>query len=201
MDKRILADCADEFNELHSNAKKGILEHLSTDERVSVVIRGSWYNSMIATERQVFIYKRGWMSGIFGGDRLSYWNYRHITGISIETGRATSWIALEVPGSQSTDKSWWTGNNSEGRDPAKSTNAIALSSTAYDKARYGIIKIKRFIDMVHGIGTTDSNRNTFNVASISYIDELAKLGQLKEKEIITQEEFESLKKKILDKQS
>ena len=63
------------------------------------------------------------MAGSTGGEKLSTGDYRAIYGVQFEMGRLSGYVALQTPGSSTSDMSYW---SQDGNAPAKAANAIPL---------------------------------------------------------------------------
>jgi hypothetical protein len=60
-----MADWAlDDRAQLHKDANELLDENLAPDEAVQVIIRGNFNSAMIATNRRVFVFKKGIQSGL-----------------------------------------------------------------------------------------------------------------------------------------
>ena len=168
-----------EFNRLHKSAVKSVIQQMSDDEQVHVVIIGASHNYVIATEKRVFIYKRGLLSGLAFKERLASWSYRNITGVIMERSIADCWaVAIEVPGSEAIPK-YWSPAGSSGVAPVESTNAILVSPTDYKKVKLGVDKIRELIELVHG-KISHPSADTLP----DHLKERGKLGEIKGKEVI-----------------
>ena len=183
MNNKVNPEIFTEFNRLHESAAKSVLQQISNDEQVRVVVVGDFLNYVIATEKRVFVYKRGWMGGLPFDERLTFWSYRNITGITMETGGFGCRVAIEAPGFNATAKYWSPAGS--GVTPLESTNAIQIGNrTYYEKnARLAVAKIRELMELAHG-KISHPSPNTLP----DHLKEPEKLGEIKEREVIPQKE-------------
>jgi hypothetical protein len=110
-------------------------------------------------------------------------DYRVVTAIEIKKGLFTGTFEVLTPATQNAQKSYWAvGNNSA----ARSDNVVTFQ-------RKGFEVFQRAAEIGRELMTKSHNHNTNN----NYLQELEKLSDLKEKGIITDEEFTKKKKQIL----
>ena len=94
----------------------------------------------IATDRRVFVFKKGVFSGAAMAKKLVSWDYRNVTGVQVETGAIGGTFTIQAAGAVSADAGYWSG----GKDSAfKSTNAVALTREHFDQAKAGAARTPR----------------------------------------------------------
>ena len=209
MNKHISASCISEFNNLHGDIRKVIIRVFSPFEPARVIIQGRDRQAIVATEKQVFIYKNK--------NKLVSWNHSSIRGIITDTHFTAPYIAFEIAGHQAVDNSWW--GYTRNRNVVNSATAMFVDRGALRKLNKGVdaeetlsvylnkirLLIKNFAEAqsrssANKINYPDETESQSNTNRINHLlDQLQKLGQLKEKGILTQEEFEVQKTKILNK--
>ena len=139
-------------------------------------------NTVFATDRRLII-RNPTMLG--ARQNIEDFEYYNITGIKLEKGLFSATLVFTVPGmATSAKKSPW-GRGEDG----------AIDGIPKDKAEK-ILKIIR-----HGIveAKKESQKPVQVVQQISTADELAKLAKLKEQGILSDEEFDKMKKDLISK--
>jgi len=179
----------DDRNQLHKDANKSLDQNLSPGEKVKVIILGLWHSAIIGTEKRCFIYKRGLMGGVILGSKLSSWDYLNLNGVQIETGPMTGFVSLQGPGIISQDMSYWATGKA---DPKQAPFAVAIDRELYDQAREGVAVLRTLISNVQQARTSSS-------APDSIPDTIRKLAELRDKGILTADEFETKKRELLAK--
>src|SRR5690349_7045064 len=112
----------DDRAQLHKDTNKALDQNLAHGEPVHVIVRGSYDSALIATDRRIFVFKTGFMSGAAMAKKLSSWDYRNLTGIQIETGVVYGTVAVQAAGATAGEPGVWSG-----KDLARSaSNAIEI---------------------------------------------------------------------------
>ena len=175
-------------DQLHKKANEQLDQNLVPGEEVKVIIRGPQNSALIGTDRRAFVFKKGIFSGAGFGSKLASWEYKHLTGVQLETGMLTGAMSLQGPGIESGDQSYWnTGKN----DPWKQPHALGLNRKHFDQAKEGVAILRQLIaDAQQPVTATAS-------AQPDIADQIQKLAQLKEAGVLTTEEFETKKSDLL----
>lgn len=171
---------------IHPAAQAAVDENLMPGEAVQAVVRGELDTSMIATDRRVFVFKKGFLTGAGMGKKLSSYDYRNLTGIQLETGVVSGVLSLQGPGIVSGDLSTWSG------DARKAPHALWLNRSNFDQARRSVVVIRKLM--------AESQQPTSFpsvVAQSDVLDQLRKLGDLRDAGILTEEEFNAKKAELL----
>ncbi len=159
-----------------------IADRLDDDEKVLLVTRqtksplksgGSMFtpNSIIVTDKKLIIRNP---SALGLRQKLEYYSYDNIVDVKLERGMLSAALEINVPGSI---------------DDAR------VDAISKDEAE----QILRIIQ--EGVKKCKSQTNSPQVVQqeISIADELAKIAGLKEQGIISEEEFQTMKQKLLSK--
>lgn len=176
---------AQDINVLHPDAIKALQENLIPNEKIEVIIEGLGNSAMIATTHRVFVFKKGISSGLWFGYKLTSWDYKNLVGVELETGLITGFVALQGPGIDGKNVSaslLGSGNN----DVWKLPSAIPIGQTQMEPARQTVAKLRQLISNYQNVGQPTSG-----------IGDLEKLAELRDKGIVTEEEFQAKKKQIL----
>lgn len=172
---------------LHKDANSTLNENLLSNETVKVIILGMGDSALIGTERRVFIFKKGITGGVTLGTKLTSWDYKNLTGVQLETGKITGVLSLQGPGIMSQDLSSWSFLNDNKNDAWSVPHALVIGQVQLEGARRGVVKLRELISEA---------QQPVSSASTG-INDLEKLAGLKEKGIITEEEFNQKKKQLL----
>jgi len=71
---------------LHAKAVEAVEQALAPDESVQLVVHGLSNQAIVATDRRVLVFKKGFMAGASFGSELTSWTYRSLVGVQIHTG-------------------------------------------------------------------------------------------------------------------
>ncbi|MBU4338173.1 SHOCT domain-containing protein [Patescibacteria group bacterium] len=154
------------------------------DEKIFVKLKGSFGEGLVITDKRLYVLKWGFMTGnTFGGKCVAF-EFANITGLDIKKGFATGTFEVLTPATQNAQKSYW--DNSK-NGAVQSDNVITFQSTEFNSFQEAVKIGRERISKFH----------TGNNQEVSNYSELEKLAELKEKGVITEEEFNTKKKSIL----
>lgn len=160
-------------------------QDLLPDEEVKVVIHGVSGSALIGTDRRLFVYKKGWMSGATFGQKLNSWDYRNIVGIQLEQGAITGYIAIQAPGVAAVDASYW----SRGKgDPWKLPNAIAITKS--ETVRQGVSELRNLIAAFQQRSTAPASAPSVQV-DVDPLEQIKSLGELRDAGLLALEDSTS----------
>jgi len=169
---------------LGKRGEKILAENLvDKQEKVSVKLKGSFGEAFILTDKRVYILKWGFMAGNLIGGRCNVFEFDRIIGVEIKKG-LTGTLEVLTAANQNTQKSYWgSGEN----DAIKSDNVITFHSNKFDLFQEGARKTRKLLN----------NPKSKNEPEISCYVELEKLAELRDKGVVTEEEFNLKKRQIL----
>jgi hypothetical protein len=171
---------------LGGRGERLVRDNISGD-KVLVKLQGSFGEALVITDRNLYVLKWGFMAGNFLGGRCIAFGHRNIVGLEIKKGWVTGTFEVLTPATQNAQKSYWgSGSNSA----IQSDNVVTFQSNKFDLFQEAVKIGRELINKSH-LQNIQSSQNMPNYS------ELEKLAELKDKKIITQEEFEAKKKKIL----
>ena len=139
------------------------------------------------------------MSGSLGGSRDATFYFRDITGIEYNSGMLTGVLEILTASYQgSANKDYWTGilngdKNKSGNDPRALSNTLPLIKSDYLSAKPLIDQLRTMIQDSKETKIVVNNTSPSGSAA----DELGKLAELMDKGLITLEEFQAAKKRLL----
>ena len=185
--------------------KKIIAKHRSAQESIRMVITPDFQShagALVVQDTFCFIVKGGFwgglMSGSLGGERVANFYFTEITGIEFNSGMVNGVLEILTSSYQGTaNKDFWKGSlksrNADSNDPWTLSNTLPMTKGDYQEA-------KELIDELRGLVAEARNpRSSSTPTQASSLDEqLSKLASLKEKGVLSEEEFQSAKKKLLE---
>jgi len=170
---------------LGNRGEKLIHENIHGD-KIIVKLQGISGQGLVITDKRLYVLKWGYLAGNFFGGRCIGFEYKNIVGLEIRKSWSTGTIQVLTPSNQDTQKTYW---GKGGNDALRSDNTIAFGSNKFQLFQEAV-KIGREL-------LQNSNTHVASRQQSSNYSDLEKLAELKEKGIVTQEEFEAKKKMIL----
>ena len=186
---------------------KAITEAAKTGEEPVMIITGSdisWAGSLIVFSDRCVIAKSGviggFMSGSLGGSRETTFYFKDINTIEYNSGFMSGVLEiLTASYDGTTNKDYWSETgvdpNKAKRDPWALSNTLPLNKYDYREAKPLIDQLR---DMIRESKETKVIVNTtVESKGPSAADELAKLADLMDRGLITAEEFQAAKQRLL----
>jgi hypothetical protein len=140
----------------------------------------------------------GLMAGSLGGARVASFYYSEITGVEFNSGMVTGVVEILTSSYEgSKNKDYWRGTNksrnSDSNDPWVLSNCLPMPKINYANAK------KQFDQLRELISKNKSGGGIIQqvVSQSSAADEIAKLSDLLAKGLIDEDEFRTLKSKII----
>lgn len=159
------------------------------NETIFIALRGAFKEYLVCTENNVYIIKKGYMTGhVFGGGAFKM-PYRNITNVEVSFGFGGGYFEVSAGGIQNTPKNYW--SNDKKSDPAKQPNTISLTRADKESFTHASNLILERVALSHQSGTTQIFQQE------SPADQIRKYKALLDDGIITQEEFSKKKKELL----
>lgn len=165
------------------------------------VIADGASGALAAFEDRCMIVKKGaltsLMTGALGGGRVAIFPYHQVTGVEYNGGLVQGVLEILTASYQgSANKDYWRGSNrgrnADSNDPFTLSNTLPLSRAIYKRARP---KVEALQDMVARAHRGDVRAPASGTPSLS--DELAKLSDLKDRGVLTDQEFDLAKARLL----
>lgn len=178
---------AADFDKLKNKVKHALAENVSRDETVRVIIHGANGQAIIGTDTRAFVCKPGFLAGATLGAEVTSWSYQNITGVQVHKGMLTGSVVIQAPGQSGKKTSYWGQKND---DPYKAPNAIPVAGD-WNDAKAGVALLRQLVDAVHTPAPSPER------ASPSTADELRKLAELRSDGILSEEEFQAAKARLL----
>lgn len=176
-------------------------------EPVKLILIGNvaYAGALVAFEDRCLIAKGGamgsFMAGSLGGGRVTTFYFDQITGIEYNSGLISGVLEVLTPSYQGTaNKDFWKGISSGGlrnlddNDPWKLSNTLPLNKDDYRTAKPLIDSLRKLISEYRRGGiqqqATPARQNNLS-------EELLKLSELRDKGVLSDDEFTAAKAKLL----
>ena len=173
------------IDKLDSRGEGILKKNLHADEGVIAKLKGSFGEAFVVTNHNVYVVKWGFMAGQFWGGRCNCYPYQRIVGIECKKSLSTGIVEVLTAANQNVKgMSYW---GSGANRASESDNAVSFFTRDYDKFQEAVNRARKL--MVDGSGVSSQKKDD--------LDQLGKLAELKEKGIITEDEFTAKKKMIL----
>lgn len=174
---------------LKGRGEKILADNLSPDEKVMVKLQGQFGQALVMTNKRLYIVKWGMQAGsTFGGKCIAY-EYRNITAIEIRKHAMSRFVQILTPATQDRKLSYWASSDKP-ESAIASDFAITYESKKDPLFQEAVNTARRVMEKLHE-GAHQS------VAADNSLDQLEKLAELKQKGILTEEEFQVKKKQLL----
>jgi hypothetical protein len=182
--------------------ERALQSHLAVDETIQVKLKGAFKEALVCTDRRILIIKGGFMTGQIFGTNAFQSPYANIAGVEVKFHLLTGYFELSAGGMQNTpQRSYWSQQPS--RNAAVATNCVTLNSRS-QAAKFR--EACSFILEMQGkqqrsiIGNSVNRRAEENLNSgDTIIQVLRQLGELRDRGIIKEDEFEAKKRELLDR--
>jgi hypothetical protein len=192
-----------------TNAMARAIHRVSNpDEQPWLIIGGGdMAGCLVAFDDRLVIIKTGVFTGLvagaMGGERTSVIYFVDITGIEYNSGLMTGVLEVLTASYQgSANKDYWRGTldsrNADSNDPFVLSNTLPLMKSHYKSGAAAIQELRDRISKAKRRETTVVANVTAPASQASPADELKKFSDLFAAGAITQDEFDAVKRRILD---
>lgn len=160
---------------------------------VDFVIEGAGSQCLVALRESCIIVKPGIMAGATGGGRFTEFHYSDITGIEVNTGMLSAVLEVTTPAYQGRSKDYWrAGPNT---DPFKVSNCLPGSKPLFCQG-LGASRIEELRSRVRQ--AKQRPQSATSSPSTDPAEQIRKLAELRDAGILSPEEFDEAKRKILE---
>ncbi len=176
---------------LKGRGDKILQDNLPSGDEVLVKLQGNFGQALVLTTSHLYIVKWGMQAGqTFGGKCVAY-EYRNITAVEIRKHMTTRLVSVLTPATQDNNKlSYWGGSGSS-NNAIQSDSAVTYSDKKLDAAFQAAVNLcRQLVTKAHNHGTGGSGQD-------DSLDQLERLAKLKERGVITEQEFAAKKKQLL----
>ncbi|MDP9439884.1 MAG: SHOCT domain-containing protein [Actinomycetota bacterium] len=175
---------------LARKARKHLDRHLKDGDTIRFCIQGVSSQAIVALQDRMLVIKPGWEAAASFGARVTSFYYRDVTGIEINTGLMMGVIEINSPAYQGTGtKDYW--STRKDHDPRRATNCIPTTKGDLKKLKPSLDELERLVREAKEGGRRPANNG-------GIVAELAKLAELRDSGVLTEEEFGRAKNRILD---
>jgi hypothetical protein len=175
---------------LHPKALQALARDLFPGEVVTVVLLGERDQAIIGTRRRAFVFKKGGAGGALFTSELISWDYAHLTGVTVRTGEQAGAVMLEVSNEVPRPRRL---RGQFETDPFKAPNAIPVTPP-YAAAASAAASLRA---MIAAANAPEQQVGPASAPAPSPAQELHHLAQLRDLGVITGEEFEIMKARIV----
>lgn len=178
-------------------AQKKVEGYMDPDEPILYLFQGGGSQTILGLEDRLLVVKPGWQAGVTFGARVTSFYYVDITGIEAHVGLTFGVLEVNSSSVRGSDvMEFWNPSRKPDKDPFKVPNCIPISKK----------QLKRQADQLEGIRAKIRQAKQVNSAPTSGIatptdgisTELQRLASLRDSGILTDEEFQKAKNKLLD---
>jgi hypothetical protein len=193
------ASSHDQFSELVlfqesilSDLKVEASSIIPPNEVVYVALKGAFKEYLFCTDRMVYIYKKGFMTGHTFGVGAFNMPYSNITNAEVDYHLTTGYFELSSGGLKNKPLNYW---DNKGNSPQKAPNAISITGSElrslFDEAAHFIMRKTVEEKTPKSIVKQAPSDNSF-------ADQIRDLKSLLDDGLITPEEFDMKKRQILN---
>jgi hypothetical protein len=180
------------IDELPERLEHTLAQVLTPGETVHVKLKGAYKQALVCTDKKVIILKAGFMAGHFFGDNTFQMPYGRISGAEVKFHLLTGYFELSSGGMENTQKSYWS-TSGEKSNPWKAPNCVCIEDrTKVDRFRAACDFILTFQPNQHPLPDAPSSSGEDDVISM-----LERLATLKERGLLTDQEFQEKKAELL----
>lgn len=159
------------------------------EENIRLWLKGAQKEWLLCTDVQVYIVKKGFMTGHTFGFGIFQMPYKNIAGANVNFHFLTGYFEISSGGMQNTQKNYWSSDKNS--DPLKAPNCISISGK--DMAEKFRNACDFILNRVHSTG----NMNATIEDDIPM--KIKKLAELRRQGILTESEFVKKKAELLAK--
>jgi hypothetical protein len=176
-----------ELEKADKKVAKLLLANLSEGEQVEFFAQGNSDQTVVLTDRHVFILKTGFMAGQSFGGKATSFDYGQITGVEVRVSMMSGIFEIRAAGMSLTDVSYY-GNNKD-NSAYKASNAIPIvkkqAAVFQDVAR----RIRERMDALRSVPAQP--------VAVDIPGQLTQLAALRDAGVVTPEEFAAKKSELL----
>jgi hypothetical protein len=194
---------SEEIIEAKSRLYGGLNYVLAEGERVIVIIVGSFRQAVVGTDRRLLVYKAGNQAGVMFGRKAKSWNYADVADLRLDIG-VKSGVLTVVPLvlDQEILEYGASGHGSVQQSP----NAITFASKPGTAVAARVAALLEMVAEAHGhraaaapspVDAPAAPPVDDHGAASDPIEEIRKLGELREAGLVTDEEFLAKKTELL----
>lgn len=188
---------------LNKKLKTLVNQHITEDEAIEFCLISlnmpGWTQAIVALQDRLLVIKPGIMAGAAFGARVTSFYYPDINGIEINTGLINGVIEINTPSYQGTgQKDFWNIKDKD-KDPNKVTNCLPIAKSNLKHYKPYIDRLRKMIrEAKRGHSAPPPAPDPAAHSASSLVSELEKLASLRDSGVLTEEEFQQAKKRLLN---
>jgi len=174
------------IDDLNDKARSSWEENKNSKEKIEVVIKGGAITAaqyIVGTNQRVLVIKPPFMP--FASTTFSDYPYKKVNGVAFKLGLSGGYVAIQGAGLELPE---------DIDEALSSPSAIGLPRLNTDKSKTeaGVKALRKLVDAAQ-----DSSATPPSVGGGSRAEELLKLKQLMDEGVLSKEEFDAEKKRLL----
>jgi hypothetical protein len=181
---------------LAGRARKLAEDNVSPDETIEFTIVGEWRQCIVALQDRLLVIKPGFMAGATFGGRVTSFYYRDINGIEVNKGLITGTIEVNSPSYQGTQQRDYWSTRDKDKDPFKVSNCIPIAKVDLKRQQPELERLRTKIKeskQERAVATHAAPAQN----GAGFVGELERLASLYQSGVLSAEEFQQAKKKLL----
>lgn len=193
-------------------AAASILAHAKRGEEPWLIIASLGAGVLAAFDDRLILIKAGAVTsagaGAFGGQRATTFHFHDVSGIEYNSGILSGVLEVLTSSYDGTaNRDFWRGSNrprnADANDPFTLSNTLPLSKAEHAQAQPHLNELRRRITNYKRTVTIEGSVNPAFSAAVpiqggGLADELTKLAELRNAGILTDEEFQAAKMRLLN---
>lgn len=192
-------------------AAASILAHAKPGEEPWLIIGSLGAGVLAAFDDRLVLIKTGTltsaMAGSLGGERATTFNFHDITGVEYNSGLLNGVLEILTPSYNGTaNRDFWRGTfqsrNADGNDPYTLSNTLPLTKAEHANAQPHLNELRRRVNEFKRTVTfampTPAPAPPPAAPAGSLADEIAKIAALRDSGILTDDEFQAAKTRLLN---
>ncbi|GCE89684.1 hypothetical protein MSKU15_1285 [Komagataeibacter diospyri] len=188
------------IEDLPKSLEKAVAQNVKPGETVLVKICGAAKEALICTDSRVLIIKTGLMTGHLFGSNVFQLNYSNIASAEVKYKLLTGYFEISAGGVQNSNMSYW--SQDDATNPAKAPNCVSLTgkemANSFREASQLIMqKIAEAKAPPPAHATSNAASPETSSSSSDLVSQLEQLAKLKEAGVLSQEEFDAAKRKLI----
>lgn len=192
MDKRsVKSGAKDLIQPLGGRGERLLAANLMDGEEVYAKLPGNGGQALVLTNKRLYIVKWGFMAGqTFGGKCIAY-EYRNITALEIKKHLLTSLVQVLTPATRDNNRlSYWNTRSKDQNNARESDSAVTFNASSVPAFQEAVNLGRHIISQMH--------EGVHSARQEDSLDKLEKLATLRQKGVITEVEFQTKKKQLLE---
>jgi len=189
------------MEDVGKRGEKILSENIQPGETIKVKLKGTFGEAFVVTTTRIYVAKWGFQTGNTFGGRCNAFEFSTITGIEYKKSLLNGTVEVQTPSMQNSQKSYW----GQGQNSAITADNIVnfqrkkfdIFMEATNLAREMMSKRRNTLSstsFAQALGGEQKASENIQTDALAHIE---KLAELRDKGILTEEEFTAKKKQLL----